>query len=117
MAEATKTWPDASKEERDGLRHALGVVATWGLRQAKGEPPVGSVSLMDLTERMKLSTLLADVRTGRMTVERAEDTPEGHAQYRCIPASRKRMATIVRLPNEQWDVSVIDLDHPDEETE
>ena len=106
MAEAKRTWPDASTEEREGLRHALGVVATYTPRQAEGKPPVASVNEMTIAERLKLSTLLADVRAERMSIARVADTDEGLPRYECALASRSKVATIVRRAVDDWDVSV-----------
>ena len=106
MAESRKTWPDATTEERDELRHALGVIATYTPRATQGRAPVSSVSDMSLTERLKLSTLMADVRHGRMTIEAGPTTTEGHQTYRAWLAGSGRVAQLTRRAVDDWLVQV-----------
>jgi Recombination directionality factor-like len=107
MAEARKTWPDATNEEREGLRHALGVVATYKLRKEAGQPPVSSVTGMNLRERMYLSTLLANIRHGQMTIEAGEPDADGHPTWRSwLKGTPGRVATVTQLSATEWAASV-----------
>jgi len=106
MAEATKTWPDATTEQREGLRHALGVMATYTSRHLVEQPPTQSVNDMTLDERLRLSTLLADVRMGRMALDRVEDDDAGHHRYRASISKGARVAVLTRLAHDDWDVDI-----------
>jgi hypothetical protein len=113
MAEARKTWPDAGQDEREDFRHALGVIATFTVRAAAGEPPVASVAAMTMDERTRLSTLMADVREGRMFIAYGEPTPEGHRTFRSWLASGKRTAVLVREAVDRWRVEVLTNEPPE----
>ena len=106
MAEAKRTWPDADTVTREGFRHALGIIATYTPRQLAGEPAVASVAHMTLEERLKLSTLMADVRNGQMLLEKLEDDAEGHARYRAQVKGGSRIAVVTRKAVDDWDVVV-----------
>lgn len=107
MVQAKETWPDRSPEERDDLRHALGIVATYTSRAAAGEPPQHSVSHMDMAERTRLLTLMDDVKHGRMVIEPADPDPQGHRRFRSwIVGGSGKVATLTRRALDDWDVSV-----------
>jgi len=107
MAEATKTWPDLAPADRDGMRHALGVIATYTSRQAVGKPPTQSVTEMSLEERLHLSTLMAQVRQGQLTLARADDDDQGRPRYVSQVAGGARVAHLTQLPDDTWDVRVV----------
>lgn len=106
MAEATKTWPDASTAEREGLRHALGVVATYTSRQVIGQPPTQSVTEMSLDERLHLSTLMAQVRHGQLVLH-SIDPQDGNPRYACHLKDGSRVAYLTQLAHDRWDVNVV----------
>jgi Recombination directionality factor-like len=106
MAETGKTWPDMPGVEREELRHALGIVATFNERQALGHPPTQSVNDMTLDERLRLSKFMADIRTGKMLIEATDPDPDGHPTYRCWMAGGSKTAHLTRRAVDDWSVRV-----------
>lgn len=107
MAEAQKAWPDQDKATREDFRHALGVIATAPFRREHGHDPVSSVSEMTMQERLRLSTLLNDVRTGKMVMAYdpvgAED---GATRVLSWLSQGKKTAVLTKLDDGTWDVVV-----------
>lgn len=110
MAEARKTWPDVSPDQREGLRHALGVIATYTPRAVDGHPPVASTKQMTLEELIKMSTLMADIRHGQMTIERIEDSEGGDPRWVARLTANGRIAVVTSLGADEWDVVVHNRD-------
>jgi hypothetical protein len=113
MAETKRTWPDLDTDARDDMRHALGIIATAKLREGRGLPPTQSVTDMSIEERLRLSTLMADVRKGAMVVEYGDPTPEGSTTVRSRLKNGRRTAVLVKRAVDDWTVEVTDDEPPE----